>query len=101
MAMARKMVVLLPAISAAFIIGILGLLLIPSEVKNRDLSFPTGAIKIVVYIKENALFCTNPFDASKCTYKNTSAAKYVVAASSGFVANHNISLNSAMDIVSI
>jgi uncharacterized membrane protein (UPF0127 family) len=165
MVMARKMVVLLPAILAAFIIGILGLLLIPSEVKNRDLSFPTGAIKIdndtikvevansseerqrwlkfredpipldrgmlliygkpdlyalwliniqynldliwfdengqVVYIKENALFCTNPFDASKCTYKNTSAAKYVVAASSGFVANHNISLSSAMEIVSI
>jgi uncharacterized protein len=165
MAMARKMVVLLPAILAAFVIGILGLLLIPSEVKNRDLSFPMGTIRIdndtievevadspeerqrwlkfredpipmdaamlliygksdlyalwliniqydldliwidengqVVYIRENAQFCTNPFDASKCTYKNTLPAKYVIAASSGFIANHNISLSSAMEIVSI
>ena len=42
--MARKMVILLPAILAAFTIGILGLLLVPSEVKNRDLSFPIGTI---------------------------------------------------------
>jgi len=163
--MARKMVVLLPAILAAFIIGVLGILLVPSEVKNRDLSFPTGIIKIdddtvkvevakspeerqrwlmfredpiplnsgmllvygkpglyalwliniqynldliwfdenghVVYKKENAQICNNPFDASKCTYKNTSLAKYVIAASSGFIANHNISSSSTMEIVSI
>lgn len=163
--MARKMVVLLPAILAAFVIGILGILLIPSEVRNRDLSFPMGTVKIdndtikvevadsfeerqrwlkfredpipldsamlliygkpdlyalwliniqynldliwfdengyVVYIKENAQFCTNPFDASRCTYKSTSPAKYVIAASPGFVVNHNISLSSAMEIISV
>jgi uncharacterized membrane protein (UPF0127 family) len=163
--MANKMVVLIPAILAAFIIGILGLLLAPSEVKNRDLSFPTGTIKIdndtikaelakspeerqrwlmfrddpipmdsamllvyekpdlyalwliniqynldliwldenghVVYTKENAQICTNPFDASECTYKNTSPAKYVLAASSGFITNHNISTGSTMKILSV
>ena len=162
--MARKMVVLLPAILAAFTIGVLGLILAPSEVRNRDLSFPTGTIKIdndtikvevakspeerqrwlmfrddpipidsamllvygkpdlyalwliniqynldliwfdenghVIYAKENAQICTNPFDTSKCTYKNTSPAKYVIAASSGFVANHDISTNSTMEILS-
>jgi uncharacterized protein len=165
MIMARKMVVLLPAILAAFIIGILGLILAPSEVKNRDLSFPTGTIKIdndtisvevakspedrqrwlmfredaippdsgmllvyekpdlyalwliniqynldliwfdengrVVYAKENAQICNNPFDSSKCTYKTTSVAKYVIAASSGFIADHNISSSSIMEIISI
>ena len=163
--MARKMVVLLPAILAAFTIGILGLLLVPSEVKNRDLSFPIGTIKIdndtinvevakspedrqrwlmfredaippdsgmllvyekpdlyalwliniqynldliwfdengrLVYAKENAQICNNPFDASKCTYKNTSVAKYVIAASSGFIADHNISSSSRMEIITI
>ena len=162
--MARKMVVLLPAILAAIIIGISGLLLVPSEVKNRDLSFPVGTIKIgndtikvevakspeerqrwlmfreepipldsamlliygkpdlyalwliniqynldliwfdenghVVYAKENAQICKNPFDASKCTYKNTSPAKYVIAAFPGFIANHNISTKSTMRIIS-
>lgn len=163
--MARKMVVLLPAILAAIVIGVLGLLLVPSEVKNRDLSFPTGTIKIdnntikvevakspeerqrwlmfradplpldsamllvyekpdlyalwliniqhnldliwldedghVVYATENAQICSNPFDASKCTYKNTSPARYVIAASSGFIANHNISTGSTIRIISI
>lgn len=163
--MASKLAVLLPVILAAFIIGVLGLLLAPSEVRNRDLSFPTGTIKIdndtikvevakspeerqrwlmfredpipldsamllaygkpdlyalwliniqynldliwldenghVVYAKENAQICTNPFDASKCTYKNTSPAKYVIAASSGFIANHNVSTCSTMKVISI
>jgi uncharacterized protein len=163
--MARKMVVLLPAILAAFAIGVLGLLLAPPEVKNRDLSFHTGTIKIdndtvkvevakspeerqrwlmfredpipmdsamllvygkpdlyalwliniqynldliwldenghVVYAIENAQICTNPFDASECTYKNTSPAKYVIAASSGFIASHNISTSSTMKTLSI
>jgi uncharacterized protein len=163
--MAKKMVVLLPAILAAIIIGVLGLLLVPSEVKNRDLSFPMGTVKIgndtikvevakspeerqrwlmfreepipldsamlliygkpdlyalwliniqynldliwfdenghVVYTKENAQICPNPFDAAKCTYKNTSLAKYVIAGSSGFIENHNISKNSTMRIISI
>jgi hypothetical protein len=55
----------------------------------------------VVYAKENAQICTNPFDASKCTYKNTSPAKYVIAASSGFIANHNVSTSSTMKVISI
>jgi hypothetical protein len=55
----------------------------------------------VIYAKENAQICTNPFDASKCTYKNTSPAKYVIAASSGFIADHNISTNSTMETISI
>jgi len=54
-----------------------------------------------VYAKENAQICTNPFDASKCTYKNTSPAKYVIAASSGFIANHNVSTSSTMKVISI
>ena len=163
--MARKAVVLLPTIIAAFIIGVLGLLLVPSEVKNRDLSFPVGTIKIdndtikvevaksnaerqrwlmfredqipldsamllvygksdlyalwliniqydldliwfdengkMVYAKENAQICKSPFDASDCTYKNTSSAKYVLAASSGFIDNHNVSKQSTMTIISI
>lgn len=163
--MAHKAVVLLPTIAAAFIIGILGLLLVPSEVRNRDLGFPVGTIKIdnatievevaesnadrqrwlmfredpfppdsamllvygkpdlyalwliniqynldliwfdengsVVYVKENAEICKNIFDASECTYKNTSSAKYVLAASSGFIEDHNISNQSRMTIISI
>jgi uncharacterized protein len=163
--MARKEVVLVPTIIAAFVIGVLGVSLVPSEVKNRDLGFPLGTIKIdndtikaevaksnaerqrwlmfredrmpldsamllvyeksdlyalwliniqynldlmwfdengkLVYAKENAQICKNPFDAAECTYKNTFPAKYVLAATSGFIENHNVSKHSTMTIISI
>jgi uncharacterized protein len=55
----------------------------------------------IVYAKENAQFCEKPFDASQCTYKNTSPAKYILASSTGFIDNHNISNHSTMTIISI
>ncbi|MGC1132188.1 MAG: DUF192 domain-containing protein [Nitrososphaeraceae archaeon] len=44
--MVHKAVVLLPPIIAASIIGSLGIFFASSEVKDRDLNFPFGTIKI-------------------------------------------------------
>ena len=55
----------------------------------------------VVYIVKNAPPCKTPLDASDCTYKNTRPAKYVVAATSGFIAKHNIDNGSKLSIISM
>ncbi|MDQ4073719.1 MAG: DUF192 domain-containing protein [Thermoproteota archaeon] len=44
--MVNKIALLLPIIVISTIIGILGLLFIPSEVKNKNLDFSKGTIKI-------------------------------------------------------
>jgi uncharacterized membrane protein (UPF0127 family) len=44
--MVKKIVLLLPIIAISIIIGLLGLLFIPSEIKNKNLDFSKGTIKI-------------------------------------------------------
>ena len=36
----------------------------------------------IVYMVKDAEPCKNTFDAASCTYKNTKAAKYIIAAAS-------------------
>src|ERR687886_2636117 len=55
----------------------------------------------VVYIVKDASPCKNALDPSSCTYKNTKAAKYVIAATSGFIDRHKITMKSNMTIISI
>jgi uncharacterized protein len=55
----------------------------------------------VVYIVKDASPCKNALDPSSCTYKNTKAAKYVIAATSGFIDKHKISNESKMTMISI
>jgi uncharacterized membrane protein (UPF0127 family) len=55
----------------------------------------------IVYIKEDAMRCMNALDASQCTYKNTISAKYVLAATTGFIDYHNITKDSKIKLVSI
>ena len=55
----------------------------------------------VVYIVKDAPPCKNILDPSNCNYKNTKAAKYVIAATSGFVDRHKITMESNMTIISI
>jgi uncharacterized protein len=55
----------------------------------------------VVYIVEDASPCKNTLDAAKCTYENTKPAKYILAATSGFADEHEITGSSKMTIISI
>ncbi|MFL6357549.1 MAG: DUF192 domain-containing protein, partial [Nitrososphaeraceae archaeon] len=55
----------------------------------------------VVYIVKDAPPCKNILDPSNCNYKNTKAAKYVIAAMSGFVDRHKITNESKMTVISI
>ena len=55
----------------------------------------------IVYIKEDAMRCMNALDASQCIYKNTISAKYVLAATTGFIDYHNITRDSKIKLVSI
>jgi len=55
----------------------------------------------IVYTVKDAQFCKNVLDAANCTYKNTRPAKYVVAATSGFIAKHNIDNGSKLSIISM
>ena len=54
----------------------------------------------VVYMIRNAPPCENVVETVSCTYKTTKQALYVMAASSGFIENHEISLGSKMIIIS-
>lgn len=163
--MVRKTTVLLPTIIAVVILGILGLLFIPSSIKNTKIDFPKGTLRIdnntilaevadtpaarqrwltfrddklpldsalilvynkpdlyslwllniqfnvdllwldekgnVVYIVKNASPCKTPLDAAQCTYKNTRPAKYILAATAGFVDHYNITIHSSFKIISI
>ena len=150
---------------AAVTIGSLGLVFIPQEIKNKQIDFAEGTIRIdddvikveiaesradkqrwlmfreerlplnsamilvyeksdlysmwllnieynldliwinengnIVYMVKDAEPCKNTFDAASCTYKNTKAAKYIIAAASGFIEEHDITEKSLMTIISI
>lgn len=67
---------------------------------NLDLIWFDGAGNIV-YIKQDAAPCMNTLDAAQCTYKNTIPARYVLAATTGFINYHNITIDSKIKLVSI
>jgi len=67
---------------------------------NLDLIWFDGAGDIV-YIKQDAAPCMNTLDAAQCTYKNTIPARYVLAATTGFINYHNITIDSKIKLVSI
>jgi uncharacterized protein len=163
--MVQKVTVLAPAIVVAVIIGVVGLIFIPSDIKHKNTDFPEGTIRIdqnvikveiaesdadkqrwlmfreqqlpynsamilvyeksglysmwllnieydldliwfneegsIVYMVEDASPCKNTLDVANCTYKNTKAAKYVVAATSGFINQHKLTEGSKMTIISV
>jgi len=160
-----KIAVIIPVLVAAVTIGSLGLVFIPQEIKNKQIDFPEGTIRIdddvikvevaesradkqrwlmfreerlplnsamiliyeksdlyalwllnieynldliwinengnIVYMVKDAEPCKNALDAASCTYKNTKAAKYIIAAASGFIDEHDITEKSIMTIISI
>ena len=55
----------------------------------------------IVYMVKDADPCKNALDAASCTYKNTKPAKYIIAAASGFIEEHDITEKSLMTIISI
>lgn len=67
---------------------------------NLDLIWFDGAGNIV-YIKQDAAPCKNTLDAIQCTYKNTIPARYVLAATTGFINYHNITKDSKIKLVSV
>ena len=67
---------------------------------NLDLIWFDGAGNIV-YIKQDAAPCMNTLDAAQCTYKNTIPARYVLAATTGFINYHNITKDSKIKLVSV
>ena len=54
----------------------------------------------IVYIKKGAQPCDNILDSSKCTFKNTKPAGFVLASSSGFIQHNNITESSKLEIIS-
>ena len=163
--MVGKIAVIIPVLVAAVTIGSLGLIFIPQEIKNKQIDFAEGTIRIdddvikveiaesradkqrwlmfreerlplnsamilvyeksdlysiwllnieynldliwinengnIMYMVKDAEPCKNTFDAASCTYKNTKAAKYIIAAASGFIEEHDITEKSMMTIISI
>jgi uncharacterized membrane protein (UPF0127 family) len=67
---------------------------------NLDLIWLDDAGNIV-YMKQNAPPCENTLDAAQCTYKNTKPARYILAATTGFINYHNITKDSKIKLVSI
>lgn len=55
----------------------------------------------IVYIKQDVMPCENTLDPVQCTYKNTIPAKYILAASAGFINYHNITKDSKIKLISI
>jgi len=162
---ARKSAVLIPVIVAAVVVGALGVAFIPPEVRDRDVGFPKGTVRIgddvitveiaetaaekqrwmtfrqdrlpldtamlikydepdlyevwmlnieynldliwfdesgnAVYMIKNAPPCENVVETVSCTYKTTKRALYVMAATSGFIDEHDIAVGSKMTIVSV
>jgi len=163
--MVKKITLLVPVIISSIIIGVLGMMFVPLDIKNRNLDFSIGTIKIdnkimnvevadsnserqrwlmfrheklepnsgmllvydkpdlysvwllnirypldllwfdqqgsLVYFVKNAQPCNNILDPSACTFKNTKPSKFILAASSGFIQQNNITFNSKMDTLSI
>ncbi|HXV46229.1 MAG TPA: DUF192 domain-containing protein [Nitrososphaera sp.] len=54
----------------------------------------------MVYMIKDAPPCENVVETVSCTYKTTKRALYVMAATSGFIDEHDISVGSKMTIVS-
>jgi len=54
----------------------------------------------IVYLKKDAQPCDNIFDSSKCTFKNTKPAEFVLASSAGFIQHNNITESSKLEIIS-
>jgi uncharacterized protein len=67
---------------------------------NLDLIWFDG-VGNIVYIKQDAAPCKNTLDAAQCTYKNTIPARYVLAATTGFINYHNITNDSKIKLVSV
>ena len=67
---------------------------------NLDLIWFDGDGNIV-YIKQDVVPCKNTLDALQCTYKNTIPAKYVLAATTGFINYHNITKDTKIKLISI
>jgi len=44
--MVKKITLLIPVIISAFVIGILGIIFAPSDIKNANINFSKGSIKI-------------------------------------------------------
>ena len=158
--MVKKITLLVPVIISSIIIGVLGMMFAPLDIKNRNLDFSIGTIKIdkkimnvevadsdserqrwlmfrpnsgmllvydkpdlysvwllnvrypldllwfdqqgsLVYAVKNAQPCDNILDPSTCTFKNTKPSKFILAASSGFIQQNNITFNSKMDTLSV
>lgn len=55
----------------------------------------------IVYIVKDALPCKTALDVTGCTYKNTKPAKYILAATAGFIDFYNITNHSRIKIISI
>ncbi|HJT49731.1 MAG TPA: DUF192 domain-containing protein [Nitrososphaeraceae archaeon] len=55
----------------------------------------------IVYVVKDAPPCKDILDPSSCTYKNTKPAKYIIAATSGFINRHKITMESKMKVISI
>ena len=162
--MVQKLTILMPVIVVAVIIGVLGLIFVPSNVKHRNIAFPEGTIRVdqdiikveiaesdadrqrwlmfreqrlpldsamilvyekpdlysmwllnieynldlmwfdeegnIVYMVKGASPCKNTLDTTNCTFKNTKPAKYILAATSGFIDEHKITERSKMNIIS-
>jgi uncharacterized protein len=50
---------------------------------------------------KNASPCKTALDVTGCTYKNIKPAKYILAATAGFIDFYNITNNSRIKIISI
>lgn len=162
--MAHRSAVLIPVIAAAAIVGTLGIAFIPAEIRERDVGFPMGTVRIgddvitvevaetaaeqqrwmtfrqerlpldtamlikhdtpdlyevwmlnveynldliwfdesgnAVYIFKDAPPCENVVETVSCTYKPTQKSLYVMAATSGFIDEHEIAIGSRMTIIS-
>ena len=162
---ARKLIVLITIIVAAVVVGALGIVFVPAEIRAKNNGFSKGTVRIdddiitveiaetaaerqrwltfrqdrlpfdtamlikydkpdlyevwmlnieynldliwfdengnAVYIKENVPPCGNLVETVSCTYKTTSSALYVMAATTGFIDTHDIAIGSKMAVISV
>ena len=154
--MVQKLAILMPVIVIAVVIGVLGLIFVPSNVKHRNIAFPEGTIRVdqdvikveiaesdadrqrwlmfreqrlplvyekpdlysmwllnieydldlmwfdeegnIVYMVKGVSPCKNTLDTTNCTFKNTKPAKFILAATSGFIDEHKITERSNVRI---
>lgn len=53
----------------------------------------------IVYSVKNAQPCSNILDQTTCSYKNTTPAKFIFAASSGFIQRNNVTDKSTLELL--